>query len=62
MLHLAAYSLSRAVALARASGALFGGLLAAALRCLAAVRSTLTRLRHPVKALATPSPRAAAHV
>lgn len=61
MLHLAAYNLSRAVALARANGALSGGLLAAALRCLAAVRTALlTRLRHAVTA-ANPSP-GAAHV
>lgn len=57
MLHLAAYNLSRAVALARAIGALSGGLLDAALRCLATVRSALlTRLRHAMTALATPSP------
>jgi len=63
MLHLAAYNLSRAVvALARASGALFGGLLAAALRCLAAARSALrTHLRRILTALVSPNP-GAAHV
>lgn len=58
MLHLAAYNLSRAVAQARASGALSGALPAVALRCLAAL---LTRLRQAMSVLATPTP-GAAHV
>jgi hypothetical protein len=62
MLHLAAYNLSRAIALARASGARFGGLLAATLRCLAAACSALrTHLRRILMALATPTP-GAVHV
>ncbi|MGH6690500.1 MAG: transposase [Gammaproteobacteria bacterium] len=65
MLHLAAYNLSRAVALARASGGLFGGLLAAALRCLAIWRiwrsAPLTPLHRALTALATPTS-GAAHV
>jgi Transposase DDE domain/Transposase domain (DUF772) len=61
MLHLAAYNLSRAVALARVSGAPIGRLLAAALRCLAAAHSSLlVRLRHTLT-LATLNP-GAAHV
>jgi hypothetical protein len=64
MLHLAAYNLSRAVvALAQSSGAPLGGLLAAALRCLATARSALQmHLRPALTALVTPNPEEAAHV
>jgi hypothetical protein len=63
LLHLAAYNLSRAVmALARASRVLLGGLLAAALRCLAAARSApRTHLRRLLTALVRPAP-GATHV
>jgi len=62
MLHLIAYNLSRAVALARASGALFGRGLAAALSRLAAsLCALLARLRPVPPTLSTPTP-GAAHV
>jgi hypothetical protein len=63
MLHLAAYNLSRAIALAQAYGGLAGRVLAAVPRRLAIRRihlwAPLTRLRCVLTALPAPTPRAA---